>query len=177
MKKLFLSALTATIMLTSSFAVAGTTVIQREGFVIKSAPIYSNDVSSVPKQTCRTVDVPIYGQTQRSGASGADVLGGMIIGGLLGKGITGKDNGAAAGAVLGGIISADKGKSKRVIVGYQQQQQCSTEYVQSNTRRIDGYLTVVEVPSLDYYRYEFVSQKQYRNNEKVMSSIRVNLGQ
>ena len=127
MKKLFLSALTATIMLTSSFAVAGTTVIQREGFVIKSAPIYSNDVSSVPKQTCRTVDVPIYGQTQRSGASGADVLGGMIIGGLLGKGVTGKDDGAAAGAVLGGIISADKKRGKQQIVGYRQEQRCNRQ--------------------------------------------------
>ena len=32
---------------------------------------------------------------------------GMIVGGILGKGITGKDNGAAAGAVMGGVIAAD----------------------------------------------------------------------
>lgn len=178
MKNLFLSALAAMLMVTSTIAVAGTTVIQREGYVIKSAPIWSTDTQSIPKKTCRTVDVPIYGQTQSNGASAGDVLGGMIIGGLLGKGVSGNDKGAAAGAIIGGMVSADKGKqSQRVIIGYQQQQQCSTEYVQSSTRRIDGYLTVVEVPSLDYFRYEFISQTQYQPREKVMASIRVNAGQ
>jgi len=33
----------------------------------------------------------------------------MIIGGIIGKGVTGDDKGAAAGAVLGGVIGADKG--------------------------------------------------------------------
>ena len=78
-------------------------------------------------------DVLIVG----GGASGTDVLGGMIIGGLLGKGITGKDNGAAAGAVLGGIFQADKKQNKQnQIVGYRQQQQCyqnTTYTIERNT--------------------------------------------
>jgi len=70
-------------------------------------PNYQEVTTNQPITICNDVEVPIYGNTG-GGASGADVLGGMIIGGLLGKGVTGKDNGAAAGAVLGGIIAADK---------------------------------------------------------------------
>ena len=72
---------------------------------------------------CQNVEVPIYGTVTRQGggASGGHILGGMIIGGLLGKRATGKDNGAATGAVLGGIIAADKAnkpKTETVITGY-----------------------------------------------------------
>jgi uncharacterized protein YcfJ len=75
-------------------------------------------------QRCSDVEVPIYSQVQGGGASGGDVLGGMIIGALLGKGVTGKDNGAAAGAVLGGVIAADKKQSRQVISGYKVERQC-----------------------------------------------------
>jgi uncharacterized protein YcfJ len=77
------------------------------------------------EQICRTVDVPIYGNVG-GGASGADVLGGMILGGLIGKGATGKDNGAAAGAVIGGMIAADKGQ-KQGVVGYRQETRCENQ--------------------------------------------------
>lgn len=81
------------------------------------------------ERRCQDVQVPIY--QQGGGASGADVLGGMILGGLLGKGATGKDNGAAAGAVLGGIIAADKGNKPRVS-GYRLERQCSDITVYQN---------------------------------------------
>jgi len=74
-------------------------------------------------QSCEVVDVPIYGQSG-GGASGADVLTGIIIGGLLGKGASGNDKGAAAGAVIGGMVAADKKKGNQRIVGYKQQQVC-----------------------------------------------------
>jgi uncharacterized protein YcfJ len=85
--------------------------------------IYVNRVYIEPyvERTCEEVQVPIYGQTK--GANGGDVLMGMIFGGLLGKGITGKDNGAAAGAVMGGVIAADKG-SRQTITGYKTELQC-----------------------------------------------------
>lgn len=82
------------------------------------------DPQPTTRRECVTVDVPIYGTVQGQGASGGDVLTGMIIGGLLGKGATGKDNGAAAGAVIGGIIAADKKNSQKVITGYRQEQRC-----------------------------------------------------
>ena len=87
---------------------------------------YNNVVVSTPheKRLCEEYQVPIYGQ--QGSADGADVLMGMIIGGLLGKGVTGQDNGAAAGAVFGGVIAADKA-NKTVIQGYKTETKCRTE--------------------------------------------------
>jgi len=87
---------------------------------------YNNVVISTPtnKTICEEYQVPVYGQ--KGSADGGDVLMGMIIGGLMGKGLTGQDNGAAAGAVFGGVIAADKA-NKRVIQGYKTETKCRTE--------------------------------------------------
>ena len=87
---------------------------------------YNNVVVSTPheKRLCEEYQVPIYGQ--QGSVDGGDVLMGMIIGGLMGKGLTGQDNGAAAGAVFGGVIAADKA-NKRVIQGYKTETKCRTE--------------------------------------------------
>ena len=100
---------------------------------------YKTITNRVPytEQVCNWVDVPIYGQTG-GGASAGDVLGGMIIGGLLGKGATGKDNGAAAGAVIGGMIAADKNQSKESIIGYKQERRC-TDYKRYNEQQQQVY--------------------------------------
>jgi len=58
------------------------------------------------------INTPITQTYCRQGSAGQSALEGMIIGGLLGKGITGDDQGAAAGAVLGGVIGADKAGRK-----------------------------------------------------------------
>ena len=106
---------------------------------VMSAPAYANSVNArvtdqyetvtkrIPhtEQICRTVDVPIYGNVG-GGANAGDVLGGMILGGLIGKGATGKDNGAAAGAVIGGMIAADK-KQQQGVVGYRQETRCENQ--------------------------------------------------
>ena len=97
---------------------------------------YNNVVISTPtnKTICEEYQVPVYGQ--KGSADGGDVLMGMIIGGLMGKGLTGQDNGAAAGAVFGGVIAADKG-SKRVIQGYTTEKKCRKEirYTDTNETR------------------------------------------
>ena len=108
---------------------------------------YNNVVVSTPheKNLCEEYQVPIYGQ--QGSADGADVLMGMIIGGLLGKGVTGKDNGAAAGAVFGGVIAADKG-SKTVIQGYKTETKCRKEVRYSDrTERMNTH-------SIITFRYE-----------------------
>ena len=95
-----------------------------EATISRVDPIYNNQQQHVPSQVCEQVQVPIYSTVQGPGATGSDVLGGMILGGLLGKGVTGDDGGAAAGAVLGGVISADKNNSRQRIVGYKSERQC-----------------------------------------------------
>jgi len=102
-------------------------------------PIYHNITTQTPSNICQNVEVPIYGTVQSGGASGGDVLTGMILGGLLGKGVSGNDKGAAAGAVLGGIISADNKRSKQVITGYRVESQCHTTYVNSTQRQLKHY--------------------------------------
>ena len=102
-------------------------------------PIYHNTTTRTPSNICQSVEVPVYGTVQSGGASGGDVLTGMILGGLLGKGVSGNDKGAAAGAVLGGIISADNKRSKQVITGYRVESQCHTTYVNSTQRQLKHY--------------------------------------
>jgi uncharacterized protein YcfJ len=102
--------------------------------ITKVEPNYGYRQVSVPNTVCQNVDVPIYATVQGGGASGGDVLGGMILGALLGKGVGGNDKGAAAGAVLGGVIAADNNRSRRVITGYQTQQQCQQNVSYENQR-------------------------------------------
>ena len=118
---------------------------------------YRNETVSTPVYTnkCYDVDVPIYGE-QRSGASGGDVLAGMIIGGILGKGITGKDNGAAAGAVMGGVIAADKGSREQVVTGYRKELQCFEEVLYENkTERVYTHSTITFAVDGKQYTLEF----------------------
>ena len=124
---------------------------------------YKTVTEMVPyyKQECSTVEVPIYGTvTRQGGASGGDVLGGMIIGGLLGKGVTGKDNGAAAGAVLGGIIAADKAnkpKTEQVITGYRKERQCQqVEHWKNKSTRVYDYSVITWKQNGQTLSLEFV---------------------
>ena len=124
---------------------------------------YKTVTEMVPyyKQECSTVEVPIYGTVTRQGsASGGDVLGGMIIGGLLGKGVTGKDNGAAAGAVLGGIIAADKAnkpKTEQVITGYRKERQCQqVEHWKNKSTQVYDYSVITWKQNGQTLSLEFV---------------------
>ena len=87
--------------------------------VIKIKPNYQTKTISEPQRRCQNSEVAIYGILQTRGASSSDVLGGIIIGSVLGEAVSGIDRGAAAGAVIGGLMAADQGQQiKWVIVGY-----------------------------------------------------------
>ena len=134
-------------------------------------PNYQEVTTNAPVTICNDVEVPIYGNTG-GGASGADVLGGMIIGGLLGKGVTGKDNGAAAGAVLGGIIAADKGNQNRqVITGYRIERQCSNVMVNQQQREIKNYTITYYWNGITAQSYTF---NQYRVGDKIPVTVSIN---
>ena len=111
---------------------------------------YSESVPET-KRVCNTVKVPVYG-TVSSGASGGDVLGGMLLGGILGKVVTGKDKGAAAGAVIGGIASAEHNRSKKVVTGYHDEKQCYDEVTYTEVQRKE-YMYSLIVFKLDGYEY------------------------
>ena len=127
------------------FATATSAFATEYARITKIEPRYQTSYQNVPRQQCQDVEVPIYGTVQGGGASGGDVLAGMIIGGLLGKGVTGKDDGAAAGAVLGGVIAADKGnQNRRVITGYTTERQCSEVMLRQEVNQIKDYRITFE---------------------------------
>ena len=145
------------ILFLTALAVATPAAAEKTNATIED--IYATVVESTPytRQVCQNVEVPIYGTVTRQGsANGGDVLAGMIIGGLLGKGVTGKDNGAAAGAVLGGVIAADKAnkpKTETVITGYKTERQCEniTEYKNVNKKVYD--YSIITFKSSEGYEY------------------------
>jgi uncharacterized protein YcfJ len=165
MKKLVTIAAVLSMFGSAAFAnqVTATVVDMRE--------TYRDVVKQVPVQSCQVIDVPIYKEVVTGGgASGGDVLGGMIIGGILGKGVSGNDKGAAAGAILGGMVAADKKQQREtVIVGYRQQQQCSTVYEQQQVSvRGDNVVTV----ELDNGKqYEFYTKGWYKNGTVVFLNL------
>ncbi len=114
-----------------------------DAHIVSSQPVYTSFMERNPTRLCNNSQVPIYGHI--GGSNGANVLQGMIIGGLLGKGATGNDRGAAAGAVIGGVIAGDRGNRNRPITGYQNVQNCHTQYVYNTVEKISHYIVTADV--------------------------------
>lgn len=133
MKSLLATA--AALSLVATTAAANTALAR----ITKIEPRYQTSYQNVPTTQCQDVQVPIYGTVQGGGASAGDVLGGMIIGGILGKGATGKDDGAAVGAIIGGMVAADNKQNKQVVTGYKTERQCSEVLVQQQVQTVKNY--------------------------------------
>lgn len=112
------------------------------GTVIESYPVYSN-AGSRTKRVCQDVKVPIYAN---NGTNPNDVVAGAVIGGILGKIATGKNDGALAGAVIGGAVAADKSRKK--ITGYRIERQC--DVVEVNNDRIEYYESRIRIEGRIY---------------------------
>lgn len=99
--------------------------------VVDVEPNWIEVSRTVPVESCGITQVPIYETVQSQGATGLDVLFGSVFGGLLGKAVTDKDEGAVAGAVIGGVVAAEAGRAPELrIVGYEDKEICTTRYVQ-----------------------------------------------
>jgi uncharacterized protein YcfJ len=105
------------------------------GRVTEVRDVYTYTNVERPENRCYDVSVPVYSNRH---SDGGDVLLGMIIGGALGKAVTGNDNGAAIGAVIGGVSSADK--TRQVQVGTRVERQCETIYVQQRVPVVTSYV-------------------------------------
>jgi uncharacterized protein YcfJ len=134
-------------------------------------PRYHTVYQNAPTMQCQNVEVPIYGTVQGGGASGGDVLAGMIIGGLLGKGVTGDDGGAAAGAVVGGIIAAEEGNnSRRVVTGYRTERQCSEVMVREEVRELKDYVIRFEWNGIEGSAYTY---NRYRVGDRINATVNI----
>lgn len=136
-------------------------------------PNYKEITTQRPQKVCREENVPVYGKVKGDGATGLEVLGGAIIGGLFGKALTDKNEGAAAGAVVGGVVAAEAGRTdKTEIVGYQQKTTCSTQYIERKETIVDNYTI--------YYHWNeqygsTVVDRKYRIGDKVLVMVVVTM--
>lgn len=144
-----------------------------QGTVVDMQESYRDVVKQVPVQSCQVVDVPIYKEVVTGGgASTGDVLAGAIIGGVIGNQF-GNGKGKDAMTVLGAIVGADsvnkKGQRETVIVGYKQQQQCSTVYEQQQVSvRGDN---IVTIKTDDGNRFEFYTKGWYKKGTVVFMNV------
>ena len=140
--------------------------------VVDMQETYRDVVKQVPVQSCSVVDVPIYKEVVTGGASTGDVLAGAIIGGVIGNQF-GNGKGKDAMTVLGAIVGADSanknGSRETVIVGYRQQQQCSTSY--SNQQVSVRGNNIVTVETDDGNEYKFETQGWYKIGTVVFLNV------
>jgi len=139
--------------------------------ITKVQPNYQNISVPTTRTECRTVNVPVYGNVQGNGASGTDVLTGMVLGGLIGKGASGNDKGAAAGAVIGGIIAAENKNNRQEIVGYQQQQQCNDVTFYETQETLKNYTIWYEWNGAQGRSYTY---NQYRLGDQIPVTVSIN---
>jgi uncharacterized protein YcfJ len=114
------------------------------GIVQSIEPVYSSTNVYTPETRCRNIKVPVYGKVvSGNGASGADVLGGMVVGALLGKALTNDNNAAGVGAVMGGVVAAEKQKKTTTkVVGYNTEQRCEVVQTVSQQSDIKDYRVI-----------------------------------
>lgn len=144
------------------FATVSTSVLAEQGVKAEIHDVYKTVTEKQPnvKKQCEIVEVPVYGTITREGNAAEGALLGMIIGGAIGKGLTGDKNAGAAGAVMGGIIGADKGskpKTETVITGYREEEKCHnvTYYVEIK-KKVYDYSTITWTLEGKDYQTKFV---------------------
>jgi uncharacterized protein YcfJ len=149
--KLLATTATAILLATSAYAERVTAHVE---------DVFTQVAESVPytENECVNVEVPVYGQrTRQGGSAGEGALLGMIIGGALGDAASGgKGDATAAGAVIGGIIGADRAsrpRTEQVVTGYRTERQC-TEVTRYRAQNRTVYSHSVLTFTVDGQTYE-----------------------
>ena len=144
-----IAALVSVASLTSS-PQAETRIDSVLGTVTKVDTLTSSYVRKTPtnEKQCEIKDVPIYAEGKES-----NEIGSMLLGGLLGSAIGNKlsDNSGAGsiGAVAGALVGRKKAKDDATngeIIGYRQQEVCTTQRVvlEEIVEKIIGYRVQIE---------------------------------
>ena len=144
-----IATLVSVLSLTSSLQ-AETRIDSVLGTVTKVDTLTSSYVRKTPKneKQCEIKDVPIYAEGKKS-----NEIGSMLLGGLLGSAIGNKlsDNSGAGsiGAVAGALVGRKKAKDDATngeIIGYRQQEVCTTQRVvlEEIVEKITGYRVQIE---------------------------------
>ena len=116
-----------------------------KAIITEVEPNWTQVTRNVPVETCNMAQVPVYDRVQGQGATGLEVLFGALFGGLAGKAITDKDEGAAAGAIIGGAVAAEAGRAPQLrIVGYENKEICTTRYVNRTESIVKNYTIFYE---------------------------------
>ena len=79
---------------------------------------------------------------------------------------------AAAGAVMGGVIAADKGGKRQVVTGYRTERQCSNQTVYETRRELTDYTVSYEI--LGVTQRANVSRK-YRVGDSIPVQVHIGL--
>lgn len=141
MKKIIVSMIAALLISSGANAQQQQTVF---GEVIKVTPIDRAIKKQVPYESCRVVDVPIYGPTH----SGPNI-GGAIIGGVIGNQF-GSGSGKEAMTALGALVGSTAGQRSDQIVGYRQERICTTDYSYVTEYINDGYRVTYTYDGKEY---------------------------
>lgn len=159
------------IVIAAILSMIGTTAFANQRIqatVVDMQETYQDVVRRVAVENCKTVDVPIYGG---GSANTGDVIVGAIIGGAIGNqfgGGSGKDAMTVLGAIVGADV-ANKNGGQQEIVGYRQQQQCTTEY-EDRTVSVRGN-NVVTVETDNGNRYQFNTTGWYARGTVVFLDV------
>ena len=144
-----IAALVSVVSLTS-FVHAETRIDSVLGTVTKVDTLTSSYVRKTPtnEKQCQIKDVPLYAEGKES-----NEIGSMLLGGLLGSAIGNKlsdSNGAGSvGAVAGALVGRKKAKDDAEngeIIGYRQQEVCTTQRIvlEEIVEKITGYRVQIE---------------------------------
>lgn len=164
-------AMTSGILLSMDAALAGQTYT-RNAVVTDVTPYYQTVHRNIPQQSCSIVEVPVY-QKQGGGDKTGDALAGAIIGGIIGNNVGDVKNGGALGAVIGGMIghnNSKAGDSQNVIVGYRQENRCTTTHITQSSEELIHNKVTVQYGDLTY---SFNTKRNVNVGDRIRLKVRI----